>query len=107
MQGFVGDERFVRRDAFGARRCRRALPNEWNVYGTEGGDRLRLTVFKNLEIRLRETAHEFPARVEHAHGNLHVIDLGSEGGPGINLGVDDRHDRGERRAQRQPPIPNP
>ena len=33
---------------------------------------------KNLEIGLREAAHELPARVQHAHGDLHVVDLGSE-----------------------------
>ena len=49
-----------------------------NVYFAEVSDRLRPVVFENVEIGLRETAHELPARVQHAHRDLYVVNLGSK-----------------------------
>ena len=73
---------FEHRSIAAKRRLRHQRHRTWderNIYGAECRDGLRLAVFENLKIGLCEAAHELSARVEHARGDLHVIDLGSKG----------------------------
>ena len=101
-------DRIVRRNGIESRERRvgnrRIECYERNIHGAERSDCLGLAVFENLEIGLREAAHELPARIQHAHGYLHVVDLGSKRCTGLRCvlskqertGGESRHDTKKR-----------